>query len=272
MILSENRLPLFGIMLMAARINLNADMGEGFGAYAIGDDDALMGLVASANIACGFHGGDPTIMRRLVMLAKAKAIEIGAHPGFDDLWGFGRRRIAMRASDLENLVAYQIAALQGLAAAYGGTEIVHVKPHGALYNMAASHADYANAIASAIHAVDSRLIFVGLPASRMEAAAESKGLRFAREGFCDRLYRADGSLMPREAASAIIRDPVRAGAQALSLVTEGLVTPDEGPAISLAVDTLCIHGDEPGASAIAQAVREALAMADIEIAPLASMA
>jgi UPF0271 protein len=257
---------------VTTKINLNADMGEGFGAYSIGDDEALMELVASANIACGFHGGDATIMRRLVTLAGAKAVEVGAHPGFNDLWGFGRRRMAMRADDLENMVAYQIAALQGLAAAYAGGSIVHVKPHGALYVMAAREVDYANAIARAIRAVDDRLILVGLPKSRMQAAAEAHGLRFAREGFCDRLYRQDGSLMPREMPGAVIRDPVLAGAQALALVTEGKVTPAEGPAFRLAVDTICIHGDEPGAPDIAQSVREALATAGVEIVPLAVMA
>ena len=178
------------------RIDLNADMGEGFGAYKMGHDEELLGIVTSANVACGFHAGDATIMHGLAIRAKELGVGLGAHPGFDDLWGFGRRAIPMEARDLEYLVAYQIGAMQAFAA-YSGAPLRHVKAHGALYNMAAKDGAYAGAIARAVKAVDARLILVGLPGSEMQKAAEALGLRFAREGFCDRLYREDGSLMPR---------------------------------------------------------------------------
>src|SRR5271166_2780033 len=166
------------------RIDLNADMGEGFGAYRIGHDEELLGIVTSANVACGFHAGDATIMHRLALLAKERGVGLGAHPGFNDLWGFGRRPMTMKASELEYLVAYQIGAMQAFAA-YSGAPLRHVKAHGALYNMAAKDKDYASAIARAVKTVDASLILVGLPASEMQKAADAQGLKFAREGFCD---------------------------------------------------------------------------------------
>ena len=198
------------------RIDLNADMGEGFGAYKMGHDEELLRLVTSANVACGFHAGDATIMHGLAIRAKELGVGLGAHPGFDDLWGFGRRAISMDARDLEYLVAYQIGAMQAFAA-YSGAPLRHVKAHGALYNMAAKDGAYAGAIARAVKAVDGGLILVGLPGSEMQKAAEALGLRFAREGFCDRIYCQDGSLMPRSVPGSVIRDPAAAAAQALRL-------------------------------------------------------
>ena len=165
---------------MTRAINLNADMGEGFGAYDIGNDDALLSIVNSANVACGFHAGDPTVMQSLVVRAKKHGVSLGAHPGFNDLWGFGRRRIDMKTADLEYLIAYQVGALQGIAA-YAGLEVTHVKPHGALYNMASENEDYALAIGRGIKTVDPKLIYVLLSGSVMEQAAEARALAGSRE-------------------------------------------------------------------------------------------
>jgi UPF0271 protein len=254
---------------MALHVNLNADMGEGYGAYDMGADEELLRIVASASIACGLHGGDPTIMRRLIARAREYGVSIGAHPGFNDLWGFGRRAIAMDARDLENLVAYQVAAMDGMVAAYGeGLRLTHVKPHGALYNMAAVDPQYAWAIAAAVRAVNPSLILVGLPASKMERAAEAAGLGFAREGFCDRAYAPDGTLISRSRADAVLRDHARAVAQARRLVCEGRIIAADGSSLELTVDTLCLHGDHEGAAELAAAVRAALIEAGVEILPL----
>ncbi len=253
------------------QIDLNADMGEGFGAYRVGHDEELLGLVTSANIACGLHAGDATIMHRLAMLAKEKGVAPGAHPGFNDLWGFGRRNIAMNAQDLEYLIAYQIGALMAFCA-YSGAPLRHVKPHGALYNMAAKDEAYAAAIARAVKAVDAKLILVGLPNSEMQKAADKEGLAYAREGFCDRLYRDDGSLMPRPAACAVIHDPAAAAAQALRLAQESEVVAASGARLKMQVDTLCVHGEEPAAAGVARAVRSALEGAGVALAGLARLA
>jgi 5-oxoprolinase (ATP-hydrolysing) subunit A len=250
------------------RIDLNADMGEGFGVWRMGHDEELLGIVTSANVACGFHAGDATIMRELSALAKERGVALGAHPGFDDRWGFGRRAISMNARDLEYMVAYQIGALQALAA-YSGAPPRHVKPHGALYNMAAKDADYARAIASAVATVDARLILVGLPESEMQKAADAAGLAYAREGFCDRLYRDDGSLTPRSQKGAVFDDPEAAARQAVRFAREGEVVTGTGARLKLDVDTLCVHGDEPGAIAVARAVRRALEDAGVELRALA---
>ncbi len=250
-------------------IDLNADMGEGFGAWRMGQDEALLDIVTSANVACGFHAGDPTIMRDLAALAKARGVAIGAHPGFDDKWGFGRRAISMSARDLEYMVAYQIGALQALAA-YAHAPLRHVKPHGALYTMAAKNADYARAIAQAVKTVDARLILVGLPNSEMQKAAERAGLAYAREGFCDRVYGDDGSLTPRSEQGAVIDDPETAALQALCIVRDKETVSGSGATIKLEVDTLCVHGDEPGAVAVAEAVRRALEEAGFELKALNS--
>jgi len=248
-------------------IDLNADMGEGFGAYRIGHDDDLLSVVTSANVACGFHGGDATIMHDLATTAAARGVALGAHPGFNDLWGFGRRAITMPARDLEYMIAYQIGALQALAA-YAGAPLRHVKPHGALYNMAAKDAAYAGAVAGAVRTVDARLILVGPPGSELEKAADLAGLAFAREGFCDRLYRDDGSLAPRGEAGAVIANADAAALQALRLATENVAYTAGGGKVKLEVDTLCIHGDEPGAVAVAKAVRRALEQVGVELRAL----
>ncbi|HUF24684.1 MAG TPA: 5-oxoprolinase subunit PxpA [Vicinamibacterales bacterium] len=237
------------------RIDLNSDMGEGFGAYTIGADTDLLRVVSSANVACGAHAGDPSVMRRTVRAAKAAGVSVGAHPGFPDLAGFGRRNMRMTAAEIEDSVIYQVAALAGVAASEG-VALAHVKPHGALYNMAAKDAGMAGAIASAIAAVDRRLAMVGLPASALERAAEQAGLTFAAEGFADRAYEADGTLVPRGTPGALITDPAAAAAGALRMAREGRVR------------TICIHSDTPGAAAIGAAVRRALDANGVTVAGL----
>ena len=249
------------------RIDLNADMGEGFGAYEMGHDEELLRIVTSANAACGFHAGDATIMHGLAIRAKELGVGLGAHPGFDDLRGFGRRAISMDARDLEYLVAYQIGAMQAFAA-YSGAPLRHVKAHGALYNMAAKDGAYAGASARAVKAADARLILVGPGGSEMQKAAEALGLRFAREGFCDRLYRGDGSLMPRSVPGSVIRDPAAAAAQALRLAQGQEVATGDGGRVKVEVDTLCVHGDEAGAESVARAVREELEANGIAVVPM----
>ncbi len=252
---------------MAIRINLNADMAEGFGAYDIGNDDAMLKVVASANIACGFHAGDPTIMHRVVKLAAEEGVSIGAHPGFNDLWGFGRRRIDMRPDDVEYMTAYQIGALQAMTA-YAGVKVTHVKAHGALNNMAAENADYAMAIGRAIRTVDRDLIYVALAGSEMERAGRELGLRVAREGFCDRQYDEDGNLVSRKLPGAVLHDPKAVVDQVVRMVLEGEIVTRNGRRIKRQVDTLCVHGDEPSAVAVARAAREGLEAAGVHVVPL----
>ena len=255
---------------MAARINLNADIAEGWGAYDIGNDAALMKIIKSASVACGFHAGDPNTMHRLCVLAKQESVSIGAHPGFNDLWGFGRRRIQMKPNDLELMVAYQIGALQAIAS-YSGLKVTHLKPHGALNNMAAEDEDYAMAIGRAIRTVDRDIIYVALYGSQMEKAAEKLGLRLAREGFADRKYDDDGNLASRAIPGTMLKDPQSASEHVLRMVQEGEVIAMSGKRVKVKVDTLCVHGDEATGVAIAGAVRKALEAAGIEVVKLTSM-
>lgn len=255
---------------MARKINLNADMGEGFGAYDIGDDAALLKIVRSANVACGFHAGDPLVMRRLVLRAKEEGVSIGAHPGFNDLWGFGRRRIDMRADELECLIAYQIGALQAMAA-YAGLKVTHLKPHGALSNMAAEDRELALAIGRAMKTVDPGIIYVALAGSEMAAAAEELGLPLACEAFADRLYEDDGNLTPRQVEGSVIHDPEIARARVVAMVEEQAVTSRHGKKLPCRIDSICVHGDEASAVAVARAVREGLEQAGIEVVPLPQM-
>lgn len=248
-------------------INLNADVAEGYGHYRIGDDDALIPLVGSVNVACGAHGGDFRTMRHAVELAVRHGVSIGAQPGFPDLWGFGRRRLDFAAADIESFVAAQIGALQGVAA-LAGASVTHVKPHGALYNMAAERDDYAGAIAAAVAAVDPQLILVGQAGSAMIAAGRARGLTVAREGFVDRAYTAAGLLVARGEPGAVITDAQAAAGRAVGMVVDGHVEAIDGTSLALAVDTLCIHGDEPTAPAVATAVAAALRAAGVATAPL----
>lgn len=252
------------------KINLNADMGEGFGAYDIGNDEALLGIIRSANVACGFHAGDPVVMRRLVMRAKDEGVSIGAHPGFNDISGFGRRRIDMKPDELEYAVAYQIGALQAMAA-YAGLAVTHVKPHGALNNMAAENGDLAQAIGRAIKTVDPGLIYVALAGSEMQKAGEALGLTVACEGFADRLYDDDGNLTSRKIPGSVIRDPQVARDRVVQMVQEQAVTSRNGKTIPCRIDSICVHGDEPTAVEVARVVRQGLEQAGIQVVPLPDM-
>jgi len=252
---------------MAEKVNLNADIGEGHGPYDIGDDAALLKIIKSANVACGFHAGDSNTMHRLVTEARRLGVSVGAHPGFNDLWGFGRRRIHMHPRDVEYMVAYQIGALQALAR-YAGVAVTHVKPHGALNNMAADDEDLAMAIGRAMKTVDPDLIYVALPGTELERAAGRLGLPVAREGFADRRYDDSGNLASRGLPDAVIRDPEQAAAQVMRMVTHGEVVSMSGKTIKLDVDTICVHGDEPSAVRVAEHVRRALETEGMRLVPL----
>jgi UPF0271 protein len=253
---------------MAGRIDVNADVGESFGAWTMGADQELLGFVSSANVACGFHAGDPLVMDRTVALAAAAGVAVGAHPSHFDLRGFGRRTIDATAAEVEADVVYQVGALAAFAHGHG-TRLTHVKPHGALYNQAATDEVLARAIARAVARADRDLVLVGLAGSApMRRAAEEAGLRFAAEAFADRGYRADGSLLPRSAPGAVVSDPEQAAEQAVRIAREGTVATAEGAAVSLRADTLCLHGDNPRALEIARAVRRALEAAGILVQAL----
>lgn len=249
------------------RIDLNCDMGESFGRYTLGDDAAMLDVVSSANVACGLHAGDPLVMQATVALAARKGVAVGAHPGYPDLQGFGRRAMALTPTEIEASVLYQIGALAGFARAVG-VPLVHVKPHGALYNVAARDQIVAEAIVRAVAAFDPNLIVVTLPDSVLARAARTVGLRVACEGFADRAYCEDGSLVPRSATGAVIHDPALATARAIRMVVHGEVETITGEVIPLHIDTLCIHGDTPGAVAIAAMLREVLETTGVVVAPL----
>src|SRR5206468_3850557 len=227
------------------RIDINSDMGESFGAYSIGHDVGLMASITSANIAAGFHAGDPSVLRETIRLAKANGVAVGAHPGFPDLVGFGRRELNVTASEAEDMVLYQIAAVAGVAAAEG-VRIQHVKPHGALFNMAVRNAELSAAIARAVAALDRRLILFGLPGSEILAAGRAAGLRVAAEVFADRAYEADGSLASRRKPGSVIHYPDAVVTRAVRMVTDQSVVAIDGSVVRLDADTICVHGDTPG--------------------------
>lgn len=246
------------------RIDLNADVGESFGAYVIGHDAALMRFISSANVAAGFHGGDPSVLRLTVRLAKEHGVAVGAHPGFADLAGFGRREMKISASEAEDLVLYQIAAVAGVAATEG-VRMQHVKPHGALYNVAAVNADLAAAIARATAAFDRDLILFGPPDSELLTAGRAAGLRVVAEGFADRAYEKDGSLVSRAKAGAVIREAESVTRRAIQLATEQSVTAVDGSVLSMRIETICIHGDTDGADRLAESIRTGLEAAAISV-------
>lgn len=249
---------------MTSRIDLNCDMGESFGAYRIGADEEVFPYITSANVACGFHGGDPTVMRTTLVRARDHDVAIGAHPGFPDLIGFGRRNIDATADEVYDLVVYQIGALLGFANA-AGMQMQHVKPHGALYNMAVGKPQLAAAIARAVRDVDRGLVLFGLPGSHLISEGESAGLRTAAEAFADRNYMSDGTLVSRRRPDAHIHDPAEAVARAIRMVRDGTVTPVDGPPISMHVDTICIHGDGPHAAEFARRLRTGFEEAGISV-------
>ncbi|KQQ05147.1 MULTISPECIES: LamB/YcsF family protein [unclassified Rathayibacter] len=253
---------------MRSAIDLNADLGEGFGVWELGDDEAILGVVSSASIACGFHAGDPSIMLARCRSAAERDVAIGAHVSYRDLAGFGRRDIPVTSDELYADVAYQIGALQASARATG-TRVRYVKPHGALYNRIVHDELQAEAVAAAVRDVAPELALLGLAASAVERAAAAAGLRFLREAFVDRGYRADGSLVPRGEPGAVLSDPALVAARAVRMVVEGAVETSSGEHLAVDVDSLCVHGDSPGALAMAEAVRAALAEADVALAPAA---
>jgi 5-oxoprolinase (ATP-hydrolysing) subunit A len=250
------------------RIDLNCDMGESFGAYALGADELLMPLITSANVACGFHAGDPVVLERTVALAVAHGVAVGAHPGYPDLAGFGRREMTLSASEIEAAVLYQIGALAAFTRAHGAP-LVHVKAHGALYNTAAVNPAVACAVARGIARFDHALVMVGPATSQIVAdAAAGEGLAYAREAFADRVYNPDGTLQSRRIPGSLIADPALAAAQAASIAL-GTVIAHDGTPVRIQADSICLHGDNPAAPAIAPAIRAALAGARFEVLPLA---
>ncbi|MFI5174887.1 MAG: LamB/YcsF family protein [Terriglobia bacterium] len=252
---------------MAGRIDLNCDMGESFGAWKMGTDEAIMPFITSVNIACGFHGGDPDTMRRTVESALRHGVAVGVHPGFPDLIGFGRRDMNVTPEEARNFVLYQVGALSAFVRAQGG-RLSHVKPHGALYHRAARDAQLASAIALAVKEFDPSLIFIGLANSELVHSGERIGLRVASEVFADRTYQSDGSLTSRRLPQAMVKDPREAAARVVRMVREGKVKTLDGQDYSVRADTVCIHGDTPGALEFAHTVRQELEEAGIEIGSL----
>lgn len=251
------------------RIDLNSDLGESFGPWPMGQDAALMDSISSANVACGFHAGDPGAMRATITMARAKGVAIGAHPGFQDLVGFGRREMKATPAEVEDLVLYQVSALAGMAAAQGVT-LQHVKAHGALYNMACRDRALADAIAKAVAGFDRSLILFGLPNSELLRAGEAAGLPVAAEVFADRAYDPDGSLTARSKPGSVIHDTGMVVARAIKMVRDKQVIAVDGSTIALQADTICLHGDTPGAAEHARAVRAGLEAAGISIKNLRS--
>jgi UPF0271 protein len=246
-------------------IDINSDMGESYGAWTMGADDQIMPNITSANIACGFHGGDPKTIDRTIKLAKQHGVAVGAHPSYPDLQGFGRRRMNMPLDEVEAIVIYQVGAMQAFARA-NGVPLVHVKAHGELYNWAAVDPDVARAIARGVKRVDPNLVFVGLAtAPRMLEAAKAEGLRVAREAFADRVYMPDGTLQPRSVKGSVHQDPDVAAQQVLDIVCEHRIRTADGSWMALEAETICIHGDNPPAPQIAAAVRGRLADAGVEV-------
>jgi UPF0271 protein len=246
------------------RVDLNCDMGESFGTYRLGSDEEILEFVTSANIACGFHAGDAATMRKTVTLALEKGIGIGAHPGLPDLAGFGRRNMDISPQEAYDMVVYQIGALYGFVKAEGG-KMQHVKPHGALYNMAAKSRELSDAIAKAVYKVDPELILFGLSGSELIKSGERIGLRTASEVFADRTYQQDGSLTPRRQPDALITDDQKAIDQVIRMVKEGKVLSRQGNDVVIKADTVCIHGDGAHALSFARQIRERLIASGVNI-------
>jgi UPF0271 protein len=252
---------------MTDYIDLNSDLGEGFGKYTLGNDDAMLDIVSSVNVACGFHAGDPDIMSRLAEQTLQKGIALGAHPGFRDLHGFGRRPVhGIPDSELEHLVIYQVGALQALARAVGQT-VTHVRAHGALGNMSDSDPALAGPVARAVHRTDPALTVMTLPNCAADRAATALGLRVARQAFADRAYNDDGSLVSRRLEGAVITNPSVAAERVVRMVQEGIVVSISGNSIAIDARTICVHGDSPAAVAMAESVRSRLEQEGISVRP-----
>jgi UPF0271 protein len=256
-----------GTLAAVLRVDLNADVGESFGAFTIGSDGQLLGAVTSASVAAGFHAGDPSVLRATIRRARDQGVSVGAHPGLPDLVGFGRRELKITPSEAEDLVLYQVAAVQGVAQAEG-IALRHVKPHGALYTMASRDPDLASAIARAVAAIDRSLVLFAPAGSALLEAGIAERLGVAAEGFADRAYERDGSLARRSKPHAVLTDPHVIVARAVRMVTEGVVTTIDGADLPLKVETLCVHGDTPGAADLARALRQGLEAAGISVRPV----
>ena len=243
-------------------IDLNADLGEGFGAWRLGDDDALLDVVTSANVACGFHAGDPALMRRVCRLAAARGVAVGAQVGYRDLAGFGRRRIEYDPDELRDDILYQIGALEAFCR-IARDRVRYIKPHGALYNTAAVDAGQAAAVVAAVSDYDRALPVLCQPGSVLAMTAAEAGLTVVDEGFADRAYRADGTLVPRSAAGAVIHDAGTVARRATRMALDGVVTSVDGTEVRCRVRSICVHGDTPGAVDLARRVRDALAAAAV---------
>lgn len=253
--------------MTAQTVDLNADLGEGFGVWSLGDDDAMLDIVTSANVACGFHAGDPAGLLRVCRAAAARGVRIGAQVGYRDLAGFGRRFIDVEPEDLTADVIYQIGALSALALA-AGTAVSYVKPHGALYNTIVDHEAQALAVAEAVHTVDSALPVLGLRGSAFFTVAAGLGLRTVSEAFADRAYRPDGRLVSRREPGAVLHDADEIAERVRTMVTERRVTAIDGTSIPVDPESVCVHGDSPGAVTMAAAVRERLTAGGVTVAPL----
>lgn len=253
------------------RIDINCDMGESFGNYVYGADEEIVPHISSANIACGFHAGDPLVMSRTVALAKTYGVAIGAHPSFPDLLGFGRRELAATEDEIRAYVTYQVGALAAFAR-YHGVSLTHVKGHGAIYNMAAVQPKLAQAMAEGVALFDPELVFVGLAGSALIQAGRATGLAVAAEAFADRAYNADGTLVSRRLAGAVIHDPDAVAARVVRMARDGSVVAADGSVLQVDPDTICVHGDTPGAAILAAAIRRGLAAAGIEVGPLSASA
>jgi UPF0271 protein len=248
------------------QVDLNADLGESYGRWTLGDDEALIDVITSANVACGFHAGDPPTLRRSCELAAARSVAIGAQVSYRDLVGFGRRFIDVAPNDLRDDVLYQLGALAAFAGT-AGTRIGYLKPHGALYHAVTSHSEQAAAVVAAVQEYDADLAVLGAPGSALLAAAEAAGLRVVREAFADRGYTAEGGLVPRSRPGAVITDPTVITERVRRLVTAGEIVAEDGTVVPVIAESICVHGDTPGAVAIAQVVRTAIETAGVAVRP-----
>jgi UPF0271 protein len=259
-------------MTIRNKVDLNSDVGESFGIYKLGLDKDLIPLISSANIACGFHAGDPSVMQHTVSIAKKHGVAVGAHPGFPDLLGFGRRNMDISLTEIRDYVVYQIGALQAFVA-MAGLKLQHVKAHGALYNMGVHRVDIYEAIAKAVAGIDKDLILVvmsGPARKELEGIGNKYGIRIAFEAFADRGYNPDGTLVSRKEPGAVLGDPLAVSDRIVKMVKEGKVVVRDGSEIELKADTVCLHGDNPAALTLVQTIRESCAVSGVEIAPLGS--
>jgi UPF0271 protein len=255
-------------MSMKSKIDINCDLGESYGEFTVGNDAKIMPYITSANIACGFHAGDPLTMARTINLAKKHKVAVGAHPGYPDIMGFGRREMQLTSEEAMSYTIYQVSALQGFAGA-ANVKLQHVKPHGAFYNTAARDASLSKAIVEAVRALDESLIVFAPPKSTLAKTAAKKGLKVGCEFFADRAYNSDGSLVSRKQPNAVIQDPRKVVERAVRVAKDGTVIAVDGEVASLGeVHTICVHGDTPAAASLAQALERGLTRKGIEVVPV----